>query len=64
MLSHVAFFLIDLAFEEWAYVSSVFTGVIFLVSTDLELEMLRRSVSSVTLAIEKVSLGVLLYLGA
>jgi hypothetical protein len=40
MLSHVALLLADLAFEEWACVSSVLTGVAFLTSTDLELEML------------------------
>jgi hypothetical protein len=40
ILSHVALLLIDLIFEERAYISLVLIGVIFLISTNLELEML------------------------
>jgi hypothetical protein len=40
VLSHVALLLTDLAFDEWACITSVLAGVTLLASTDLGLEML------------------------
>jgi hypothetical protein len=57
-------FLADLAFNEWAYVSSVLAGVAFLAAVDLEFEVLCGTASSAALSIEKVSVSILLDLGA
>jgi hypothetical protein len=64
VLSHVTLFLTDLALNEWACVSSVLTGVAFLAAADLEFKVLCGTASSAALSIEKVSVSVLLDLGA